>query len=261
MPNRVRQALAGSLLAAWPSSGGAPPICLPAIPTPRWTSSSARRPAREPNSDRTDAAPLPPAPGPTLDPMDITASTATPGPAATERRQPDPGPGTIREAAERNVALLALRPSRGLLTCTTRARLVGGLRCEIEEGRWRLAADLPAKVGGGDTAPTPGVLGRAALAGCLVIGIATWAARLGVPIDGLEVEAEADFDARGELGMGEGVPAGYSEVRYAVAVESPAPRDELDRLLDLALRHSPYLDVFGRAIPLRGVRRVNGEGA
>lgn len=168
---------------------------------------------------------------------------------------------TVRRIVERNVELLALKPSRGHLTCTTRARLAGGLRCEIEEGPWRLAADLPAKVGGEDTAPTPGVLGRAALAGCLTIGIAHWAARLGVPIGRLEIEVEADFDARGELGLGDGVPAGYSEVRYVIAIESPAPRRELDRLIDLAERHSPYLDVFGRAIPLRGVRRLNGEDA
>ena len=105
------------------------------------------------------------------------------------------------------------------------------------------------------------MLGRAALAGCLTIGIAHWAARLGVPIGSLEVEVEADFDARGELGVGDGVAPGYSEVRYVVSIDSPAPRHELDRLLDTAERHSPYLDVFGRAIPLRGARRLNGEGA
>jgi len=143
----------------------------------------------------------------------------------------------------------------------TRARLANGLRCEIEEGPWRLAADLPAKVGGEGTAPTPGVLGRAALASCLAIGVAAWAARLGVAIGSLEVEVQADFDARGELGMGNGIPAGYSEVRYAISIESGAPRHELDRLLDLAERHSPYLDVFGRAVPLKRVRHLNGEEA
>src|SRR3954465_3035842 len=89
---------------------------------------------------------------------------------------------TVRRIVERNIELLALKPSRGHLTCTTRARLADGLRCEIEEGPGRLAADLPAKVGGEETAPTPGVLGRAALAGCLTIGIAPWAARPGVPL-------------------------------------------------------------------------------
>lgn len=167
---------------------------------------------------------------------------------------------TIREIAERHIQLLALKPSRGHLTCTTRARLVDGLRCEIEEGPWKLAADMPAKVGGDETAPTPGVLGRAALASCLTIGIAAWAARLGVPIDSLELEVQADFDARGELGMGNGIPAGYSEIRYAVSIESPASQQELDELLDLAERHSPYLDNFGRAVALGRIgQRVKVE--
>ena len=166
----------------------------------------------------------------------------------------------IREIAERHVRLLSARPERGHLSCATRARLVDGLRCEIEEGPWRFATDMPAKVGGADSAPTPGVLGRGALAGCLTIGIAAWAARLGVPIHGVQVEVQADFDARGELGIGD-VPPGYTEVRYVVSIDSPAPRDELDRLLAMAERHSPYLDVFGRAIALKRALRVNGKEA
>jgi uncharacterized OsmC-like protein len=168
---------------------------------------------------------------------------------------------TIQAAAERSIQLLALKPSRGLITCATKARLVDGLRCEIEEGPWKLAADMPAKVGGTETAPTPGVLGRAALASCLVIGIASWAARQGVPIDAVEVEVEADFNARGELGVGNGVPPGYTEVRYAVSIQSPAPKQALDGVVDLAERHSPYLDIFGRAIALRRVRHPNDREA
>jgi uncharacterized OsmC-like protein len=164
---------------------------------------------------------------------------------------------TIREIVERNVEVLTLKPARGRFTRATRARLIGSLRCEIEEGPWKFSADMPAKVGGDDTAPTPGALGRGALASCLTIGIATWAARLGVPIDALEVEVQVDFDARGELGVGRVLP-GYTEVRYVVKVGSPASRPELDNLLALAERHSPYLDVFGRAMALRRVLHVNG---
>jgi uncharacterized OsmC-like protein len=170
-------------------------------------------------------------------------------------------PSTIRAIAERHVQLLAMMPSRGHLTCATRARLVDGLRCEIEEGPWKFSADMPAKVGGGETAPTPGVLGRGALASCLTIGIAVWAARLGVRIDALEVEVQADFDARGELGVGNGVPPGYTQVRYVVSIESPAPQHELDELLSMAERHSPYLDVFGRAMAMSRILRLNGAEA
>jgi uncharacterized OsmC-like protein len=169
-------------------------------------------------------------------------------------------PGTIREIIERNAKLLALKPSRGQVTHTTRARLAHGLRCEIEDGPWRLAADMPAKAGGDETAPNPGVLGRAALASCLAIEIATWSARLGVQIENLEVEVQADFDARGEIGF-EGVRPGYSEVRYAISVDSPAPDHELARVLELVERHSPYLDVFSTGVPLKRIRHLNGKEA
>jgi uncharacterized OsmC-like protein len=168
---------------------------------------------------------------------------------------------TIKQIFERNVELLTHRPARGLLTFATTARLVDGLRCEIEEGAWRLAADMPAKIGGTDTAPSPGVLGRAALASCLVIGLSRWAARLDVPLDELEVEVEADVDARGELGMSPEIRPGYGEVRYTISIRSPAPRERVAELIATAERYSPYLDIFGHAVTLRGVRHVNGEGA
>jgi uncharacterized OsmC-like protein len=170
-------------------------------------------------------------------------------------------PRTIKQIFERNVELLTHRPARGLLTFATTARLVDGLRCEIEDGSWRLAADMPAKIGGTETAPSPGALGRGALASCLVIGLSRWAARLGVPLDALEVEVEADVDARGELGMGEEIPPGYGEVRYTISIRSSAPRERVAELIATAERHSPYLDIFGRAVALRGIRHVNGEGA
>ena len=168
-------------------------------------------------------------------------------------------PSTIREIAERNARTLALKPSRGHLTGVTKARIVGGVRCEIEEGPWKLAADMPVKAGGDDTAPTPGMLGRGALASCLAIGITIWAARLGIPIDALEVEVQADFDARGELGVGNDIPPGYQEVRYLVSLDSPASEEALVELLETAERHNPYLDVFSRTQTMERVLRLNGK--
>lgn len=166
---------------------------------------------------------------------------------------------TIRQIAERNIQLLALKPTRGMLSCTTKARLRDGLSCEISEGPWQLHADMPAKAGGDETAPTPGVLGRAALASCLVIGIATWSARLGIQIDDLQVEVHADFNARGELGADDSVRPGYTSVRYEIAIDSPAPRERLVEMLELAERHSPYLDVFGQPMALSGRHLLNGQ--
>jgi uncharacterized OsmC-like protein len=163
----------------------------------------------------------------------------------------------IREVCERNVRLLSQKPHKGHLTGITKARIEDGVRCLIEEGPWQLAADLPVKAGGDDTAPTPGMLGRGALASCVAIGIRLWAARLEIPVDAIEVEVQADFDARGELGVGD-VSTGYQEVRYLVSIESPASQRTLTELLDTVERHSPYLNVFSRPQPMKRLLCLNG---
>lgn len=78
-----------------------------------------------------------------------------------------------------------------------------------------------------------------------------WAARLGVPIDALSVEVQADYDSRGELGVADDVAPGYSQIRYIVTVESPAAEDAVRLMLDTADKYSPFHDVFARAHDLR----------
>lgn len=92
-------------------------------------------------------------------------------------------------------------------------RLKPGLECEVEEGTWKMTVGMSEKSGGTNAGPNPGILGRGALGTCLAIGYAMWAARLGVPIDALEVDVEADYDRRGELGVADDVPPGYTQVR------------------------------------------------
>lgn len=162
----------------------------------------------------------------------------------------------IRIAVERCSKALTLRPALGRETGISRTRLRGGngLTCEIEEGRWKLTADMPSQIGGSGSAPTPGVFGRAALGSCLAVGYMLHAAKLGVPITSIEIEIQADYDDGALLGVSEAVP-GYSEVRYIVTVESTASPIDVQRVIDTGDAHSPYLDVFSRAQTCR--RTVN----
>jgi uncharacterized OsmC-like protein len=162
----------------------------------------------------------------------------------------------IRAAFQRNQKALSLRPSIGLGTAATRVRLSEGLTCEVEEGLWNLTVDMSPKHGGNSTGPNPGVLGRAALGSCLAISYARWAAVLGVSISGLEVEIQADYDARGEYGL-DGVPAGYREVRYIVRIASDAPEAEIQRVLDACEEHTPYLDVFRHPQQVRRIVEID----
>jgi uncharacterized OsmC-like protein len=167
----------------------------------------------------------------------------------------------IRATLERNVRAVRLRPSFGQGTATTRVRLKPGLACEIADGAWKLTAGMTEKSGGTNAGPTPGILGRGALGSCLAVGYAMWAARLGVPIESVDIEVEADYDSRGELGIADDVPPGYVQVRYRVTVVSPASEEDVLRVIDIADKYSPYRDVYVRPHDLRRELRISHTGS
>lgn len=161
----------------------------------------------------------------------------------------------IKAILERNAKALALRPGLGQGTAVTRVRLRDGLACDIEEGKWRFSADMSAKSGGDDSAPNPGVYGRAALGSCVAIGYAMWAARRDLPVTALEVEVQADYDVRGELGVAD-IPPSYTEVRYIVTIETPAAEADVRRVLDEADARSSWADILRRGQNTRRELRI-----
>jgi len=152
----------------------------------------------------------------------------------------------IRLAIERSTKALYLKPSLGLGTGISKTTVTSGLKCEIQEGKWKLFADMPEAVGGNAEAPTPGVYGRAALGSCLAIGYMMRAAAMNIAVSSLEVEIQADYDDGALLGTVHTAP-GYSEVRYTVTIEADAEEEEIVKLIEEADLRSPYLDVFSRA--------------
>jgi len=167
------------------------------------------------------------------------------------------GDDGIREALERNARAVSLRPSMGQGTAVTKVRLAPGLTCTVEDGPWKLTVGMSEKSGGANNGPNPGVLGRGALGTCLAICYGMWAARLGVPLDAVDVEVQADYDVRGELGVADEVRPGYSEIRYVVTIESAAPEAEVLRVLNTADRYSSYVDLFTHGVPLRREVRLH----
>jgi uncharacterized OsmC-like protein len=159
----------------------------------------------------------------------------------------------IRTAFQRNAKAVELRPSLGQKTVVTRVRITDGLRCEIEEGRWKIISDASEKSGGTGAGPDPGMLGRAALGSCLALGYVMWAAHLDVLVESVGVELQSDFDARGQYGQ-DGIRAGHREIRYVVRVVSPAPEADVHRVVDAADAASMYLDTFANTQDL--VRRI-----
>lgn len=169
-------------------------------------------------------------------------------------------PAEVKAALERNVKVIAARPSVGQGTAVTRVTLQPGLACEIEDGPWRLSVGMTEKYGGLNNGPNPGVFGRGALGSCLAIGYGMWAARLEIPVRSLTVEVRARYDVRGELGVDDSVRPGYADIVYVVTVDTDAPEADVRRLLDTADQHSSWLDDLRHPVPVsREVRIVRGD--
>lgn len=149
----------------------------------------------------------------------------------------------IKEAFDRNVKLLNIKPSKGQYTTSTKIRLKNGTACEIEHKHWKFTADVGEQQGGNDEGPGPGIFYRASLGSCLAIGYAIWAAQMDIQIDQLEVDVEADVDARGTYGL-DGVEPGYKGLRYKVSIDSPASEEEIMKVIEEADKHSPLLADF-----------------
>ena len=161
----------------------------------------------------------------------------------------------IKETFERSTKAMALRPSVGQGTASTKVTLRDGLTCDVEDGAWKLVVDMSPKSGGDGRGPDPGVYGRTALGSCLAIGYTLWAAKRGIRFTHLDVVVQADYDSAGYHGVGDAAP-GYRQVRYIVTAESDAPEADVLEVLDEADAHSPYRDVFARAIDVRREVRV-----
>lgn len=127
-----------------------------------------------------------------------------------------------------------------------------GLRCRAEGGDgWAIVTDMPAAVGGGGSAPTPGWLIRAALASCAATTIAMRAAELEITLTRLEVTAESETDMRGLLGVGSGVEPGPATARLRVELAAEgADEQRLHELVGWADNHSPVGDCVRRAVPV-----------
>ena len=124
------------------------------------------------------------------------------------------------------------------------ARVVDG-RAALSAGSFTWYADLPAALGGTNTAPSPTAYLLGALAGCAVAFLRdTLAPQLGVRVDDVSAVARCTADARGLLGI-EGATPDLDNVAIEITIVSPEPRSRIDALCDVWLERCPiYLGLL-----------------
>ncbi|MBC8504946.1 MAG: OsmC family protein [Anaerolineales bacterium] len=132
-----------------------------------------------------------------------------------------------------------------------------GLRCRVlkQDGTEIVTTDMSTGIGGGGSAPSPGLIFRAALASCDATFIALRAAQVGIKITTLEVTVEGDPDDMGTLGflgIDDSISAGESSLRlnFRIGAENASP-ERLRELVKWITAHSPVGESVSRAIPIK----------
>lgn len=143
----------------------------------------------------------------------------------------------IAALMERMVSTLRRKPNAGLHDDTpATVRWAGGLRTVAHSPTGdEVTTDMPAAIGGDDTAATPGWLLRAALASCAVTRIAMEAEACGIALQTLQAHATSRSDLRGLVGVAEadGRPVSAGPLTMDLHVRIGAPGVDANRLRSL----------------------------
>ena len=131
------------------------------------------------------------------------------------------------------------RPEAALDSKHAEARIAEGLTCKVTEGDREVVLDMSEIMGGSALGPAPGFHARAAISGCVAIGIKLTAVRLGIELRSVHVGLDMDFDDSALLGMGE-ASAAPLRTRIKITLASDADEETLQGLVDAALKADPY---------------------
>lgn len=160
---------------------------------------------------------------------------------------------SIKDAVANASAYLAAHPDEARYRDSPAvAKITSGLSAMVTgPGGESVTTDMPAGIGGGAAAPSPGWLMRASTASCVASLIAIRAAVVGMNLGPIEVAVDSESDDRGILGLDDAIEAGALSMKVVVSLgQADAGQESVRELVDWAISHCPVTDTIARAVPI-----------
>jgi uncharacterized OsmC-like protein len=148
-------------------------------------------------------------------------------------------------------------PGTALVTLRAQGALGEGVTCSVVTGQALVQAGLHPASGGVGMSACSGEMLLQALVACAGVTLNSVATSMEIPIQRGTVHAEGDLDFRGTMGVSREAPVGFTAIRLRFDLESSAPSEKLERLLELTERYcvvyqtlltSPPIDVTVSAV-------------
>lgn len=131
----------------------------------------------------------------------------------------------------------------------------------VGEGRVRnhvFISDEPPARGGTDKGPSPLEYFIAGFSLCQQVLFVLYAARLGIELDSLEIDADGLVPARGQHGF-EGFKPGITEIKYKIRVKSKESKEKIMKLVETAEKYCPAINTLKDPPALNREVILNGE--
>lgn len=145
----------------------------------------------------------------------------------------------IRDAQNAVIDRMSQDLEAACSTLVTTGRIEEGLACHVTQGKFEAMLDLGRGMGGDAAGPSPGFFARAAVVGCVGMGVKMLAAREGFVFRSLEVTIECDFDDAALMGLSPRTAAPLMS-RIRIEIDTDDDPAAVDDLVERALAMDPW---------------------
>ena len=141
-------------------------------------------------------------------------------------------------------------PAAALVTLRATGRAGEGISCRMETGKALVEAGLHPATGGSGTQACSGDMLLEALVACAGVTLRAVATGIGVDLRDATITAEGDLDFRGTPGVAKDAPVGFREIRLRFELDTDAPAEQKQKLVELTERYCVVLQTLRSAPPV-----------
>jgi len=145
-------------------------------------------------------------------------------------------------------------PESALLTLRAAGRASGDLAFTVDTHEGPVEAGLHPSAGGDGTLATAEEMLLETLVACSGTTLQAVATAFGIVLREARIVAEGDIDVRGTLAISKDVPVGFREIRLRFELDSDAPGEKLDKLVELTERYCVVLQTLRQPTPVLSAR-------
>jgi uncharacterized OsmC-like protein len=143
------------------------------------------------------------------------------------------------------------QPESAVITLKAEGKISEGISCKIETGKKLVEAGLHPATGGNGLLACSGDLLLEALVACAGVTLQAVATAIGVEIADGTVEAEAELDFRGTLGVSKEAPVGFRAIRLNFKLETDATAEQLASLSKLTERYCVVFQTLANGVEIK----------